>query len=199
MGFLRGKEDRMTANTATWGLTYQTFTDPADISQSIQDLADTADTAVQSLYDAQAIGAAKPAMRAATTATQSIPDNTNTNLTWGAGSESFDNDSMWDDSVTNDTLVFTHAGIYLVSLRCTFLATASGGGVRQIAFTHSSLGLVARNAQLGTVSDGAVLSTVAVVPVYVAGQTMTFQALQTSSAALNTATKQLQSFRLSTL
>jgi hypothetical protein len=38
-----------------------------------------------------------------------------------------------------------------------------------------------------------------VVPVYVAGQTMTFQALQTSSAALNTATKQLQSFRLSTL
>jgi hypothetical protein len=189
----------MTANTATWGLTYQTFTDPADISQAIQDLADTADTAVQSLYDAQAIGAAKPAMRAATTATQSIPNNTDTNLTWGAGSESFDNDAMWDDSVTNGTLVFTHAGVYLVSMRLTYLATASGGGVRRLTFTHSTLGVVARNTQLGTVSDGAVLSTVAVVPVYVAGQTMTFQALQTSSAALNTATKQLQSFRLSTL
>jgi hypothetical protein len=189
----------MTATTPTYGLVYQTFSDPADISQAIQDLADSADTAVQSLYDAQAIGEAKPAMRAATSTTQSIPNNTDTTLTWGAGSESFDNDAMWDDTVTNGTLVFTHTGVYLVSMRLTYLATASGGGVRRLTFTHSTLGIVARNTQLGTVSDGAVLSTVAVVPVYVAGQTMTFQALQTSSAALNVATKQLQSFRLSTL
>lgn len=189
----------MTANTSTWGLTYQVFTDPADISQAIQDLADTSDTAVQSLYDAQAIGEAKPAMRAATSANQSIPNNTDTTLTWGAGSESFDNDAMWDDSVTNGTLVFTHAGIYLVALRLTYLATASGGGVRRLTFTHSTLGIVARNTQLGTVNDGAVLSTTAVVPVYTPGETMTFQGLQTSGAALNTATKQLQAFRLSTL
>jgi hypothetical protein len=189
----------MTANTAAWGLTYQTFSDPADISQAVQDLADTADTAVQSMYDAQAIGAAKPAMRAATTTTQSIPNNVSTVLTWPAGSESFDNDTMWDDSVTSSTLTFTRTGIYLVALRCTYVATASGGGVRQISFTHSTLGIVARNTQLGTISDGAALSTTAVVPAYVAGQTMTFRGLQTSSAALNTVTKQLQAFRLSTL
>jgi len=189
----------MTATTTTWGLVYQTFTDPADISQSIQDLADTADTAVQSLYDARAIGAAKPAMRAATSTTQSIPNNTDTNLTWPAGSQSFDNDTMWDNSITNGTLVFTHAGIYLVALRCTYVATASGGGVRRVTFTHSTLGIVARNTQLGTVSDGAALSTTVAVPVYTPGETMTFQTLQTSSVALNTVTKQLQAFRLSTL
>ncbi len=189
----------MTATTPAWSLVYATFTDPADISQTIQDLADSADTAVQSLYDAQAIGTAKPAVRVATTTAQSIPNNTDTTLTWPAGSQSFDSDTMWDDSITSGTLTFTRAGIYLVALRCTYLATASGGGVRRITFTHPTLGIVARNTQLGTVSDGAVLSTTAVVPVYTPGETLTFQGLQTSSAALNTATKQLQAFRLSTL
>lgn len=189
----------MTATTTDWSLVYQTFTDPADISQSIQDLADSADVAVQSLYDAQAVGAAKPAMRAATTTNQSLANNTDTNLTWPAGSESFDNDTMWNDGVTNGTLVFTQAGIYLVALRCTFLATASGGGVRRITFTHSTLGVVARNTQLGTVNDQAVPFVTCVIPVYTPGESMTFQGFQTSSAALNVATKQLQAARLSTL
>lgn len=189
----------MTATTTDWSLVYQTFTDPADISQAIQDLADSADTAVQSMYDAQAIGAAKPAMRAATVTTQSLANNTDTNLTFPAGSERFDNDTMWDDSITNGTLVFTHAGIYLVALRCTFVATASGGGVRRVTFTHSTLGVVARNTQLGTVNDQAAPFITAVVPVYTPGETMTFQGFQTSSAALDTATKQLQAVRLSTL
>lgn len=189
----------MTATTSPYSLVFQTFTDPADISLAVVDLAESADIAVQGLYDAQMIGAAKPAVRVATTTTQSVADNTNTTLTWPAGSVDFDNDTMWDDSVTSGTLTFTHTGIYLVSLRATFAATASGGGIRRASFTHSALGVVARNTQLGTVSADAVLTIATVVPAYVAGQSMTFQGLQTSSAALNTVTKQLQAFRLSTL
>lgn len=189
----------MTATTANFSLVYQTFSDPADISQAIQDLADSADTAVQSLYDAQALGAAKPAGRMATGTAQSIPNNTNTTLTWPAGSESFDNDSMIDNTITTDRITFTHTGIYLVALRTSFVSTASGAGVRQAAVTHSSLGVVARNSQAGTVSDGAAPFITIVVPCYVAGQYVTFQAFQTSSVALNVSTRMAQAFRLSTL
>lgn len=189
----------MTATTPTYSLVYQVFSDPADISQAVQDLADSADTAVQGLYDAQAIGAAKPSSRIATTTTQSIPDSVDTLLTWPAGSVDLDLDTMWDNSVTSSTLTFAHTGIYLVSLRVTYAATASGGGVRSVSFTHSALGVVARNTQLGTVSDDAVVNIAVVIPAYVAGQTMTFRGFQTSSAALNTVTKQLQAVRLSTL
>lgn len=190
----------MTANTgAPWSLVYQTYTDPADISDAIQDLADSADTAVQTMYDAQAIGAAKPACRASTTTAQSIANNTNTTITWPAGSQQFDNDAMWDDTITTDRITFTRTGIYLVALRVTFIATAAGGGVRQTSFTHSTLGIFARNTQLGTVNDGAVPFITAVVPCTVAGQFVTFQAFQTSSAALNITTRHVQAFRLSTL
>lgn len=190
----------MTATTgAPWSLVYQVFSDPADISDAVQDLADSIDTAVDSLYDAQAIGAAKPAGRMATAVAQSIPNNAATNITWPAGSETFDNDSMIDNTITTDRITLTSTGIYLVALRTTFLATAAGGGVRQLTFTHSTLGVVARNSQLGTVSAGAAPFIAVAVPCYVAGQFITFQAYQTSSAALNITTRQAQAFRLSTL
>ncbi len=190
----------MTANTGTpWFLTYQTFTDTADISGAVQSLADSADTAVQSLYDAQATGAAKPAGRMATTTVQSIPNNTNTDLTWPAGSEYFDNDTMIDNTGTTSRITLTSTGIYMVSCRVTFSVTASGGGVRRLSVTHSTLGLVSRNTQLGTVSETAAITILTVVPCYVAGQFITFQGFQTSSAAEDLATRQAQAFRLSTL
>lgn len=189
----------MTATTINWSLVYQTFTDPADISGAIQDLADSADTAVQTLYDAQAIGAAKPACRASTAVAQSIPNTISTSITWPAGSEQFDNDTMWNNAATTDRVTFTSTGIYLVALRVTFLASGVGGGVRQTSFTHSSLGVFARNPQLGTVGDGAVPFITAVVPCYTAGQFVTFQAFQTSGAALDITTRHVQAFRLSTL
>ena len=189
----------MTATTINWNLVYQTFTDPADISGAVQDLADSVDTAVQSLYDAQAIGASKPAARMEAFAAQSIPNNTSTDLTWPAGSEDFDNDTMIDNTITTNRITLTSTGIYMVAVRVTFLGTAAGAGVRQLAFTHSTLGVVARNAQLGTVSEVAAPFITAIVPSYVAGDFMTFQVLQTSSAALNVTTRQAQAFRLSTL
>jgi hypothetical protein len=190
----------MTATTgAPWSLVYQTFTDPADISAAVQDLADSIDTAAQTLYDNQAAGAAKPACRGSSAAAQSIPNSTQTDITWPAGSQSFDNDSMFDNTATTSRVTFTSTGIYLVALRVTFSSTAAGGGVRQTSFTHSALGVVARNCQLGTASFSARPFITAVVPAYVAGQFMTFQAFQTSSAALDLATRQVQAFRLSTL
>lgn len=189
----------MTATTgAPWSLVYQVPSDPADISDAIHDLAVSVDTAVQSLYAAQAIGVAKPAGRMSDTVNQSIPNNTSTDLTWAAGSEYFDNDSMINNAGTS-RITLTHTGIYLVAIRCTFVATASGGGVRQLSMTHSTLGIVARNAQLGTVSETAAITLAQVVPCYVAGQFITFQAFQTSSAAENVATRQAQAFRLTTL
>lgn len=190
----------MTANTGPpFNLVYQEFSDLADISQAVQDLADSVDTAVQGLYDDQAIGAAKPAARMSTTVALSLPNNSDTTLTWPAGSEYFDNDSMIDNTITTDRITFTSAGIYAVSLRCTFASTASGGGVRQVSFTHSSLGVVARDAQLGTVSSDAALSVLVVVPCYVAGQFIQFSAFQNSSAALNSLTRQAQAWRVTTL
>lgn len=187
----------MTANTgAPWSLVYQVLSDPADIADAVLDLADSADTAVQTLYDDQAIGAAKPACRMATSTAQSIANVTDTTITWPAGSEEFDNDAMVDNTITTDRITFTSTGIYLVALRVSFGATASGGGVRQVTFTHSSLGVVARNAQLGTVSVLATPFITAVVPAYVAGQFMTFQAYQNSTAALNLLTRQAQAFRV---
>ena len=187
----------MTATTgAPWNLVYQELSDAADISGSVQDLADSVDTAVQSLYDAQTIGAAKPSGRMAATANQSIPNNTDTNLSWAAGSEYFDNDTMIDNGAPTDRITLTSTGIYLVILRATFVATASGGGVRQLSITHSTLGVVARNTQLGTVSETAAITIVQVVPCYVAGQFVTFQAFQTSSAAEHVAPRQAQAFRL---
>lgn len=190
----------MTANTgAPWSLVYQTFTDPADISATVKDLANSADTAVQTLYNNQAIGAAKPAGRMSTTTVQSVPNNTDTALTWPAGSQYFDNDNMIDNAGTTDRITLTSTGIYMVSARVTFSVTASGGGVRRLSLTHSTLGLISRNTQLGTISDTAAITVVAVVPCYVAGQFITFQGFQTSSAAENLATRQAQAFRLTTL
>lgn len=190
----------MTANTgAPWSLVYQVLSDPADISDAVHDLAVSVDTAVQSLYDAQTIGAAKPAGRMSTTTNQSIPNNTDTNLSWAAGSEYFDNDTMIDNAAPTDRITLTSTGIYMVAIRATFTATASGGGVRQLSMTHSTLGVFARNTQLGTVSETAAITLVQVVPCYVAGQFVTFQAFQTSSAAENVATRQAQAFRLTTL
>lgn len=189
----------MTASTPTWGLVYQTFTDPADISAAVQALADSIDVDVQSLYDAQAIGAAKPAARMATSVAQSIPNNADTNVTWPAGSEDFDNDTMIDNTISTDRITLTSTGIYMVAARLTFVATGSGGGVRQMSFTHSTLGIVGRNCQLGTVSAGAAVFITAIVPCYVAGQFITFQAFQTSTAALNVGARHAQAFRLSTL
>lgn len=190
----------MTANTGVpWSLVYQTFTDPADISGAIQALADSADTAVQSMYTEQTTGVTKPAGRMATATVQSLPNNTNTDLTWPAGSEYFDNDSMIDNTGTTSRITLTSTGIYMVSCRVTFSVTASGGGVRRLSVTHSSLGLVSRNTQLGTVSETAAITVLTVVPCYVAGQFVTFQGFQTSSAAENLATRQAQAFRLTTL
>ena len=190
----------MTATTgAPWNLVYQEFSDLADISAAVQDLADSVDTAVQSLYDAQTIGQAPPACRIEDTAAQSIPNNTDTTITWAAGSEDFDTDTMINNAATINRITLTSTGIYLISLRCTFQSTASGGGVRQTSMTHSPLGVFARNTQLGTTSSTAAPFITAVVPCYVAGQFVTFQAFQTSSAAENIATRQAQAFRLTTL
>ena len=190
----------MTATTGPpFNLVYQEFTDVSDISQAIQDLADSVDTAVQSLYDDQAIGAAKPAARMATTTAQSLPNNADTTLTWPAGSEYFDNDNMIDNTITTDRITFTSTGIYAVSLRCTFASTAAGGGVRQVSFNHSALGVVCRNAQLGTVSADAAITILAVMPCYTAGEFIQFSGSQNSSAALNSLTRQAQAWRVSTL
>lgn len=190
----------MTANTgAPWSLVYQTLSDPADISQAVQDLADSADTAVQSLYDTQTIGQAPPACRMADTVAQSIPNNTNTDITWAAGSEDFDTDTMINNGATINRITLTSTGIYMVSLRCTFQSTASGAGVRQTSMTHSTLGVFARNTQLGTISETAAPHITAVIPCYVAGQFITFQAFQTSTAADNILTRQAQAVRLTTL
>jgi hypothetical protein len=190
----------MTANTgAPWSIVYQLMSDPADISAAIQDLANSADTAVQSLYNAAALGAAKPAGRMSTATVQSVPDSTSTDLTWPAGSQYFDNDNMINNTGTTSRITMNSTGIYMVAIRVTFSATGSGGGVRQLSMSHSSIGVVGRNAQLGTVSDTAAITLVQAVPCYVAGQYVTFQAFQTSSAAENMATRQAQAFRLTTL
>lgn len=190
----------MTATTGPpFELVYQELSDVADISQAVQDLADSVDLAVQGLYDDQAVGAAKPAARMATVTALSLPNNADTTLTWAAGSEYFDNDNMIDNTVTTDRITFTSAGIYAVFLRTTFSATAAGGGVRQISFNHSALGVVARNAQLGTVSDDAAISVLVVIPCYTAGEFIQFSASQNSSAALNVTTRQAQAWRVTTL
>lgn len=191
----------MSATTgAPWNLVYQEFTDIADISDAIQDLADSADVAVQSLYNAQTAGYTKIACRMTTATTQSIPNNTNTTITWPAGSEYFDNNTMIDNSITTDRITFTTTGIYLVSGRVTFASTGSGGGVRQVSVTHSAfVDVVGRNAQLGTVSSDAAISFALIVPAYVSGQFVTFQAYQNSSVALNLNTHQVQAFRLTPL
>ena len=190
----------MTATTGPpFNLVYQEFSDVADISQSVQDLADSVDLAVQGLYDDQTVGAAKPAARMSTTTPLSLPNNTDTTLTWPAGSEYFDNDNMIDNTITTDRITFTSAGIYAVSLRTTFASTAAGGGVRQISYNHSALGVVARNAQLGTVSADAALSTLVVIPCYTPGEFIQFSASQNSSAALNATTRQAQAWGVTTL
>lgn len=189
----------MTATTgAPWNLVYQTFTDLADISDAIHDLAVSADTAVQSLYDAAAIGAAKPAARMTTATAQSIPNNTSTDLTWAAGSEYFDNDNMIDNTITTNRITFQHTGIYMVSIRCTF-ASVAGAGIRQMSVTTSGApALVARKAQDGVNGSDAVVHILTVFPVSAVGEFVTFQALQTSGVAENALTRQAQAFRLST-
>jgi hypothetical protein len=170
----------MTATTgAPWNLVYQEFSDLADISAAVQDLADSVDTAVQSLYDAQTIGQAPPACRIEDTAAQSIP-NKRTPRSRGRGSEDFDTDTMINNAATINRITLTSTGIYLISLRCTFQSTASGGGVRQTSMTHSTLGVFARNTQLGTTSSTAAPFITAVVPCC-GRSVVTFQAFQTSA------------------
>lgn len=189
----------MTANTgAPWSLVYQTYSDPADISDAVRDLADSADVAVQTLYNDAALGAAKPAARMATTTAQSIPDNTSTDLTWPAGSEYYDNDGMIDNTITTNRITFQRTGIYMVSIRATFDAVA-GSGMRQISVTSSALGIVARRANVGITGAGAVVHILIVFPVFAVGQFATFQALHTSGVATDVLTRQAQAFRLSPL
>jgi hypothetical protein len=187
----------MTATTgAPFNLVYQTLSDPADISDAIHDLAVSVDTAVQALYNAAALGAARPAGKLASAVVQSIPNNVSTNLTWPAGSEYYDNDGMVDNTATTDRITFQHTGIFMVSVRCSF-ASVAGAGFRQISVTSSGApGLVARKAQLGVSGSDAVVHIVTVLPVNAVGEFVQFAALQTSGVAENAATRQVQAFRL---
>lgn len=190
----------MTANTgAPWSLVYQEYSDIADIGSAVQDLAVSADTAVQSLYDEQALGAAKAAGRLAATAAQAIPNNADTTLTFPAGSEYFDNDNMVDNAAPTDRITFQRTGLFLIAARVTFSGVA-GAGVRRVSVTHSGApGLIARNTQLGVNGSSAAISIVTVAPVLNVGEFVTFQAFQTSGLAISVATRQVQAFRLSPL
>lgn len=190
----------MTATTgAPWNLVYQTLSDPADICGAIQDLAVSVDTAVQALYDAAALGAAKPAARMATTTAQATVSGVPINMTWPAGSEYFDNDGMVDNTATTDRITFNSTGIYMVSVRCTFQSVA-GAGIRQISVTSSGApGLAAQKAQGGVTSSDSAVHVLTVFPVTAVGQFVQFAALQSSSVAANLLTRQAQAFRLSTI
>ena len=113
-------------------------------------------------------------------ANQSIPNTTTTGLSFNA--ETFDTDSMHDNTTNNDRLTINTAGVYLLKAQVAF--AASGTGYRQAFFLKNGASKFAYTRPAPSPSDRTTVQIAAVVEL-VAGDYVSVSVNHASGGALN--------------
>lgn len=129
----------MPQNTSR-GYPYPLYTDiPKDFPASIQALATAIDSDVTALQSFVAGARDRPAMMITQSATQNIPNNAVTPLTWAASPVRYDNSGMFTPP-TGATI--TQRGVYLLSCSVTVNAVGSGTTFGVMLALNSSAGFI---------------------------------------------------------
>lgn len=112
--------------------------------------------------------------------TQSISDNTETNVTWDT--ETWDTDSMHSTSSNTERITATTAGIYLITAYLNW--ASSGSGSRFVTISKSGVGTIARQ-NVGSTASGAGECNASVAINLAVGDYVTISCYQNSGGSLN--------------
>lgn len=129
----------MPQNTSR-GYPYPLYTDaPKDFPAAIQALATAIDTDVADLENFVSGARDRPSMMITQSATQNIPNNTVTALTWAASPVRYDNSGMFTPPAG---MTLTERGVYLLSCFVTLNQVGSGSPFASMLTMNSSAGFI---------------------------------------------------------
>lgn len=129
----------MPQNTSR-GYPYPLYTDtPKNFPAAIQSLATAIDTDVAALQTFVAGARDRPSMMITQSATQSIPNNVTTALTWAASPVRYDNAGMFTPPAG---MTLTQRGVYLLSCSVTLNQVGSGATFAVSLSMNSSAGFI---------------------------------------------------------
>lgn len=129
----------MPQNTSR-GYPYRLYTDaPKDFPQAIEDLATAIDADVAALEAFVAGARERPCMTITQSATQNIPNNVTTALTWSATPVRYDNTGMFTPPAG---MTLTQRGVYLLSCSVTLNQVGAGTTFGVSLSMNSSAGFI---------------------------------------------------------
>ena len=181
----------MSQNTPNRLYTYPDYLDPAAFPMQEQLFATQVDTDVEALENAIIAGKNQPTLRVFNSVAQSIPNATNTDVTFNT--EQYDNAGLFPG--TGTTVTMTTSGAYLVSFRGTF-ATNDTGYRQARGIVNGAVQVMGRSQNAG--STGAVAITFIGLYGFAAGNTFTVSVQQSSGGALNITSSTLSIVKVAT-
>lgn len=139
----------MPQNTSR-GYPYPLYADPKNFPAQIQALAAAIDTDVAALQSFVAGARDRPSMMITQAATQNIPNNTVTPLTWAATPIRYDNTGMFTPPAG---MTLTERGVYLLSCSVTLNQVSSGSPFASMLIMNSSAGFISNPASITVRAD----------------------------------------------
>lgn len=140
----------MPQNTSR-GYPYPLYTDtPTDFPSAIEDLATAIDADVTSLDGFISGARNRPSLMITQAATQNIPNNTATALTWAASPIRYDNAGMFTPPAG---MTLTQRGVYLLSCSVTLNQVGSGSPFASMLIMNSSAGFIPNPASITVRAD----------------------------------------------
>lgn len=143
----------MTQATINWGLVYQEYTDPTNVSEAVRMLAESIDDAVTTIEASILVAQEPPAARVTTLATQVIPTGVDTAVSWAAGGASYDNHGMYNPAFPT-RLTPTATGLYLLTASTGWFAAGALVGSKSVGIRHNTSGIVSQDNLVATAAVG---------------------------------------------